>query len=52
MKKIYNNPTTKVVKLQPMKIMAGSMKYGGTTREASGNLSRRNDSFWDDEEDE
>ena len=52
MKKTYQHPTTIVVKVHPVLLNSASPGYGGTTNATSGNLSRRgDDSFWDDEED-
>lgn len=50
MKKIYMIPTTQVVKLQTAGMIAGSLPYGGTTEQTSGNFSREG-SFWDDDND-
>lgn len=53
MKKIYQNPEIKIVKVQTAQIMAGSPGYGGNTIETSGNLSRENGgSLWDDDEED
>ncbi len=53
MKKIYQNPTIKIVKVELQRMMQSSdvRYFGGTTKETSGNLSRKG-SFWDDEDDE
>jgi hypothetical protein len=53
MKKIYQNPEIKVVKMQVAQMIAasGDPIYGGSTNETSGNLSRENrNTFWDNEE--
>ena len=57
MKKIYQNPTTTVVKIQTVQMIASSLdgfnkslnNVGGNGRNA---LGRRDNSFWDDEEEE
>ena len=53
MKKIYQNPTMKIVKVELQRMMQSSdvRYFGGATKETSGNLSRKG-SFWDDEDDE
>ena len=51
MKKTYQNPEIKIVSVQTPQIMAGSPDYGGTTTETEGNLSRRQN-LWDDDEDD
>ena len=52
MKKIYQNPTIKIVKVELQRMMQSSdLRYDKTTTETSGNLSRKG-SFWDDEDDE
>ena len=53
MKKIYQNPTIKIVRIATQRLLADSLHYGrSTTTETSGNLSRRGgNDFWDDEED-
>lgn len=53
MKKIYNNPTITVVKIQH----AAALLIGSDIREGNASnekdvLSRRGSSLWDDEEDE
>ena len=51
MKKIYQNPKIKIVKVQTAQMVASSPGYGGNTTESSGNLSRRfGGSLWDDDE--
>ena len=52
MKKTYQNPVVKVVKIHTAQMLAASeVGYGGSTLETSGNLSRRfRDDFLDDEE--
>jgi len=52
MKKIYQNPTIKIVRIATQRLLADSLQYGLSTTETSGNLSRRGrNGFWDDEED-
>ena len=54
MKKTYQNPTVKVVKLQTTQIMTAvsgfnqALETNGTSGDKA--LGRDNDSFWDDEE--
>ena len=44
MKKTYNIPEMKVVQMQASsQMLAGSVGYGGSTSETSGNLSREAD---------
>ena len=50
MKKIYQNPEIKNVRIQTSHIMVASPGYGGSTTESSGNLSRESGSLWDDDE--
>ena len=53
MKKIYQNPAIKIVKIktQTQMLAASDLGYGGTTTLTKGNLSRESDGdFWDDEE--
>ncbi|MBQ8487459.1 MAG: toxin PIN [Prevotella sp.] len=51
MKTMYIKPETKVLKINTgHQLLAGSPGYGGSTSETSGNLSRRGDSFWDEDE--
>ena len=53
MKKIYQNPEIKIVKVQTAQMVAASPGYGGSTGETSGNLSREfRGSLWDDDEDD
>jgi len=53
MKKIYQNPTIKIVRIATQRLLADSLQYGrGTTTETSGNLSRRGNDFWDDDEED
>ena len=52
MKKIYQNPEIKIVKVQPTLMQAASPGYGGTTDAVSGNASRQGGSFWDDDEED
>ena len=51
MKKTYQFPTTKVVRLQRPQLLSGSLTYGGTTDATENNLSRRfGGDFLDEEE--
>lgn len=51
MKKIYQNPTIKIVKVELQRMMQSSnLRYDKTTTETSGNLSREG-GFWDDDND-
>jgi len=50
MKKTYQNPTTKMVKIHTSQMIATSPGYGGETTLTSGNASRQGGDFWDDEE--
>jgi len=50
MKKTYQNPEVNVIVIQVSQLLAGSMKYGGSTTETSGNLSRDASDLWDDDE--
>ena len=52
MKKIYQNPTIKTVRIATQRLLADSLQYGSTTTATSGNLSRRGRSVWDDEEED
>jgi hypothetical protein len=52
MKKIYQNPTIKIVRIATQRLLADSLQYGRSTTETSGNLSRRGGSIWDDEDEE
>ena len=52
MKKTYQNPEMKIVKIQVSQILAGSPGYGGTTDAIDGNASRRFGGVWDDDDDE
>lgn len=56
MKKIYQNPETKVVRVEVTRMIAGSEKMGigANVSSASGAESRRGrgSSLWDDEDDE
>ncbi len=60
MKKTYNHPTIKVVKMHPIQMIANSpttplgtvIKKGSSASEEIDVLSRSNDSFWDDEDEE
>lgn len=52
MKKIYQNPEMKVIKIQTAKMLAASqLGIGDNVNTAEGADARRFDSFWDDEED-
>ena len=53
MKKTYQNPTTMVVKIQAVQMIASSEKmgFGNSVNTASGAESRRGGSSWDDEDD-
>lgn len=53
MKKIYQNPEIKIVKIQPALMQTTSLGYSTTqtTTETSGNLSRGG-SFWDDDDED
>ena len=49
MKKTYQNPTIKVIKIQAtQQMLAGSPTYGGSTNQTSGNLAPEFD-IWDEE---
>jgi len=51
MKKTYQFPTMKVVRLQQPQLLSGSLKYGASTTANKGNLSRQfSDDLLDDEE--
>ena len=51
MKKTYQFPTIKVVRLQRPQLLSGSLGYGNTTTAIKGNLSRQfSDDLLDDEE--
>ena len=52
MKKIYQNPTIKIVRIATQRLLADSLQYGGTTTKNNGNLSRRGNDLWDDDEDD
>lgn len=48
-KKIYMIPATEVIAVKiGQQVLAGSMPYGGTTNETSGNLSREDEDLWDE----
>lgn len=52
MKKIYQNPEMKVIKIQTAKMLAASqLGIGDSVVTAEGADARRYDSFWEDEED-
>ena len=49
MKKIYQNPEMKIVKVQPSQMIAESVGFGDNVTTASGAESRRHGgSLWDD----
>ena len=50
MKKTYQNPTTKIVKIQTMQMIAQSVGVGSEYQSGNAVLSRRGNS-WDDEDD-
>lgn len=50
MKKTYQIPTIKVVRVETLQMIAESIYMGDSVTTASGAESRRRD-FWDDEED-
>lgn len=50
MKKTYNIPAIRVVKLQKPQLLSGSLQYNRTTDATSGNLAREFGGFDDDEE--
>ena len=51
MKKTYQFPTMKVVRLQRPQLLSGSLRYTNSTDAVKGNLSRRfSDDFLDEEE--
>lgn len=50
MKKTYQYPVIRIVKVQATQMIAASPGYGETTTATSGNLSRQGGDFWDDEE--
>ena len=52
MKKTYQNPLTKIVRIEAARIMAASerMGFGSSVDSASGADSRRRNDAWDDEE--
>lgn len=57
MKKIYQNPTTKVVKIQTVKMIAASPDGFNSTLNTDGGdgsnaLGRRSNSIWDDDEED
>lgn len=56
MKKTYNNPSTTVVKVQTVQMIAVSLDGFNSTLNSTGGdgsnaLGRRNNSYWDDEDD-
>lgn len=52
MKKIYQNPATKIIRIELHHMIAASetMGFGASVNDASGADSRRGSAFWDDEE--
>ena len=54
MKKIYQNPEIKIVKVQTAQMIAASEQrgFGDSVESASGADSRRGGSLWDDEDDD
>jgi hypothetical protein len=59
MKLIYKRPTTEIITISVAKMIANSQVEDGfdpndvdVTDETSGNLSRRHNNVWDDEEEE
>jgi hypothetical protein len=52
MKKIYQNPTIKIVRIATQRLLADSLQYGRATTETSGNLSRRGNNLWGDDDDD
>ena len=55
MKKIYQNPEIKIIKVQTAQIIAGSPnapEMYGTNATGEGMSRRRGNSFWDDDEEE
>lgn len=54
MKKIYMIPTTQVVKINTVKMIAASLKISSSNADTNGGmLSRRgNNDLWDDDEDD
>jgi hypothetical protein len=51
MKKIYQIPTTLIVRVETQKMIAESIAFGDSVTTAAGAESRRGD-FWDDEDDD
>jgi len=48
-KKIYMIPVTEVVEVEiQQQVLAGSMPYGESTEETSGNLSREDEDLWEE----
>ena len=54
MKKLYNNPTIKIVKIHPTKILANSLRTSEEYADPELGMSSRRDhkSVWDDDEEE
>ena len=50
MKKTYQNPTTTIVKIKTVKMIATSLSVGEAYQKDDVVLSREGDSLWDDEE--
>ena len=52
MKKIYQNPDVKIVKVQPMQMIAESLNVNGDYNSSTITMgSRRKGGVWDDDED-
>ena len=50
MKKTYQNPTTTIVKIKTVKMIAASLRVGEAYQENDVVLSREGDGFWEDDE--
>ena len=50
MKKTYQNPTTTVVTIKTVKMIAQSLRVGNEYKENDVVLSREGDGFWEDDE--
>lgn len=48
MKKTYQNPEIKVVKIETAQMIATSPGYGNSTNEVSGNLAPEFNDYWDE----
>ena len=48
MKKIYSAPTMEILEAEAALLLAGSLKYGGTTEEIEGNLAPEFDDDFDE----